>query len=46
MKILNLSKLANISNKNFLDDLTHNSESYHFLPVQEGITPHGEKLKL
>src|SRR5210317_1061942 len=46
MKILDLSKLAKNSNKNFLNDLMKTNESFHFLPVQEGITPQGEKLKL
>jgi hypothetical protein len=46
MNILDLSKLAKNSNKNFLNGLMHNNESFHFLPVKEGITPQGEKLKL
>jgi len=46
MKILKLSKSAKENNKKFLNSLMLNSEGFHFLPVNHGITQQGEKLKL
>lgn len=46
MKILEISKSAKKNNKKFLNSLLVNNKGFHYLPVNQGITKHGKKLKL